>query len=166
MISRLKEPQPLISILKPIFQQKPCSQPAQTKLTQTTWNLHAQWEPNTGIPNANYIPLARIGARIGARVGSMGARVGSMRARVGSVGLCFGSYPTRTPNGDPFAFWWNIYFNDSNVQSASQILFCIHTATPVIWERIWEKGPIGNVFTNSIAEKLPFQMLQTILKYS
>ena len=34
------------------------------------------------------------------------------------------------------------------------------------WERIWENGPIGNVFTNSIAEKLPFQMLQTILKYS
>ena len=35
-----------------------------------------------------------------------------------------------------------------------------------ILERIWEKGPIGNVFTNLIAEKLPFQMLQTILKYS
>ena len=34
------------------------------------------------------------------------------------------------------------------------------------WDRIWEKGPIGNVFTNVIAEKLPFQMLQTILKYS
>ena len=25
-----------------------------------------------------------------------------------------------------------------------------------IWERIWEKGPIGNFFTNSIPEKLPF----------
>ena len=24
-----------------------------------------------------------------------------------------------------------------------------------IWERIWEKGPIGNFFTNSIPEKLP-----------
>ena len=24
------------------------------------------------------------------------------------------------------------------------------------WERIWEKGPIGNFFTNSIPEKLPF----------
>ena len=35
-----------------------------------------------------------------------------------------------------------------------------------IREPIWEKGPIGNVFTNLIAEKLPFQMLQTILKYS
>ena len=35
-----------------------------------------------------------------------------------------------------------------------------------IWERIWEKGPIGNVFTDLIEEKLPFQMLQTILKYS
>ena len=46
-----------------------------------------------------------------------------------------------------------------------------------IWERIWEKEPIGNfsrhkydanvvhVFTNLIAEK-PFQLLQTILKYS
>ena len=36
----------------------------------------------------------------------------------------------------------------------------------LIWERIWEKGPIGNFFTNSIAEKLPFKTLQTILKYS
>ena len=26
----------------------------------------------------------------------------------------------------------------------------------VIWERIWEKGPIGIFFTNSIPEKLPF----------
>ena len=26
----------------------------------------------------------------------------------------------------------------------------------IIWERIWEKGPIGNFFTNSIPEKLPF----------
>ena len=25
-----------------------------------------------------------------------------------------------------------------------------------IWEHIWEKGPIGNLFTNSIPEKLPF----------
>ena len=25
-----------------------------------------------------------------------------------------------------------------------------------IWERIWEKGPIGNFFTNSIPEKIPF----------
>ena len=35
-----------------------------------------------------------------------------------------------------------------------------------IWERIWEKGPFGNIFANLIAVKLPFQMLQTILKYS
>ena len=35
-----------------------------------------------------------------------------------------------------------------------------------IWERIWEKGPIGNFFTSSIPEKLPFKTLQTILKYS
>ena len=26
----------------------------------------------------------------------------------------------------------------------------------VIWERIWEKGPIGNFFTNSIPEKITF----------
>ena len=26
----------------------------------------------------------------------------------------------------------------------------------IIWERIWEKGPIGNFFTNSIPEKIPF----------
>ena len=36
----------------------------------------------------------------------------------------------------------------------------------VIWERIWEKGPIGNFSHHEIAEKLLFQMLQTILKYS
>ena len=36
----------------------------------------------------------------------------------------------------------------------------------IIWECIWKKGPIGNVFTILITEKLPFQMLQAILKYS
>ena len=35
-----------------------------------------------------------------------------------------------------------------------------------IWERIWEKGPIGNFLRHEIAEKLLFQMLQTIFKYS
>ena len=30
------------------------------------------------------------------------------------------------------------------------------------WERIWEKGPIDNFLRDEIAEKLLFQMLQTI----
>ena len=51
-----------------------------------------------------------------------------------------------TSHDFPFIYFYNTYIN--------------------IWERIWEKGPNGNVFTNLIAENLPFQMLQTILIYS
>ena len=32
----------------------------------------------------------------------------------------------------------------------------VQTHVLLIWEGIWEKGPIGNFFTNSIPEKLPF----------
>ena len=41
-----------------------------------------------------------------------------------------------------------------------------HCIDSDIWERIWEMGPIGNSLRHEIAEKLLFQMLQTILKYS
>ena len=36
--------------------------------------------------------------------------------------------------------------------------FVLHGCTMkvIIWEHIWEKGPIGNIFTNSNPEKVPF----------
>ena len=42
----------------------------------------ANVSPNRKVPNINYIPLVRVGARVrsvGVRVGSVGVRVGSMR---------------------------------------------------------------------------------------
>ena len=68
----------------------------------------------------------------------------------------------------------NIFITYTNFHTNKQVYIHIHHTCTYnyvyiyiyIWERIWEKGPIGNVFTNLIAEKLPFQMLQTILKYS
>ena len=46
--------------------------------TQTTCNVHGQRESNTSVPNANYIPLDRVGS-VGARVGSVVICVGSAR---------------------------------------------------------------------------------------
>ena len=82
---------------------------------------------NPCIPNANYIPLARVGS-VGARVGSVGACVGSGGLRVGSGALRWvrgvfryqhvgignanpshwGPYPTQRPNANGFALQWNI----------------------------------------------------------
>ena len=63
-----------------------------------------------------------------------------------------------------------VYLQHTGVESVSKesnsVVQVYQCAELLIWERIWEKGPIGNVFTNLVAEKLPFQMLQTILKYS
>ena len=49
-----------------------------------------------------------------------------------------------------------------NVKLFEELKSDMKTGKNIIWERIWEKGPIGNFSRHEIAEKLLFQMLQTI----
>ena len=70
-------------------------------------NVHKQQgqrEPNPGVPNANYIPPARIGGRVES------ARLfGYRHVGIGNATYSrWGSYPMRAPNPNPFAFWGNI----------------------------------------------------------
>ena len=53
-------------------------------------------------------------------------------------------------------------------QNNRRNVYVVMNATQLdnIWERIWEKGPIGNFSCHEIWREIPFQMLQTILKYS
>ena len=84
--------------------------PTQTILTQTTLSVHGQPESKPHLPNANYIPLTRFGAHVGARVGSVRLCVGSARLfgyqYVGiskAKWLLWGSKPMQRPNTSDFA---------------------------------------------------------------
>ena len=68
------------------------------KARQTT--CHALCKPNVKLPNANYIPSARVGGQVWSievRVGSIVVRVESVGVPVGSTKL-FGCQPVRGPN--------------------------------------------------------------------
>ena len=78
--------------------------PRQTKLTQTTLNVHGQPESNPHLPNANYIPLARFGTHVWARVGSVRLCVGYQHVGISKAKwLLWGSKPMQRPNTSDFA---------------------------------------------------------------
>ena len=52
--------------------------------------------------------------------------------------------------------YFEITFAHSTDQQLAYSVWAQRHIHMYIWERIWEKGPIGNFFTNSIPEKLPF----------
>ena len=66
------------------------------------------------LPNANYIPLVRVGSRIGCDmlcIGSVMLRVGSAFFRCQHVGIgnaSWGSSPAQAPNPSRFVLQWNI----------------------------------------------------------
>ena len=78
-------------------------------------NVHGQREPQLRGPNANYIPLAR--------VGSTRPRVGSARRRIGTLGTNMLVSPTQNShNAKGFILQWNVgfrYFDKSIIKKVN-----------------------------------------------
>ena len=110
------------------------------KLTQRTQNLYGQCEPKSHVLNANYILVARVGAR----VGSVRLRVRSTRlfgyqhVGIGNVKvLCWGYSPTLSPNASGFALQRNIGFNqnyiNSNITATRQCILVLNSCVCLVY---------------------------------